>query len=121
MCSMARLKAACAHASPKNSNWLGMPKVKEAGKGESFKTREREKGSASSNPASASKTLVAVETVVANIETQSTFCAAGTTPAAETNPRDGFNPPMLLRPAGTRPDPAVSVPSAKSTSCLATT
>ena len=33
----------------------------------------------------------------------------------------GFKPTMLLRPAGTRPDPAVSVPSAKSASPVATT
>ena len=35
-------------------------------------------------------------------------------------PRDGFRPTMLFRPAGTRPEPAVSVPSAKSTWPVAT-
>ena len=35
-------------------------------------------------------------------------------------PRDGFSPTMPFSPAGTRPDPAVSVPSAKRTSPAAT-
>src|SRR3974377_610169 len=40
---------------------------------------------------------------------------AGTTPEVDTSPRLGFRPTMLLRPAGIRPDPAVSVPSDKGT------
>ncbi len=36
--------------------------------------------------------------------------AAGTTPCALTSPREGLSP-MLFSPAGTRPEPAVSVPS----------
>jgi hypothetical protein len=40
---------------------------------------------------------------------------AGTTPVAESAPSEGFRPTMLLSAAGTRPDPAVSVPSAKDT------
>ncbi len=35
-------------------------------------------------------------------------------------PLVGFNPTMLLNAAGTRPDPAVSVPSAKLTRPAAT-
>ena len=36
------------------------------------------------------------------------------------HPLVGFTPTRLLNPAGTRPDPAVSVPSAKLTSPAAT-
>ena len=60
-------------------------------------------------------------TVRAKIETQSTLCAAGTTPRALISPRDGLMPTMLLSPAGTRPEPAVSVPREKSTWPVATT
>ncbi len=41
-------------------------------------------------------------------------------PRPETLPREGFSPTMLLSPAGTRPDPAVSVPRAKVTRPCAT-
>ena len=51
----------------------------------------------------------------AKMETQSTLCAAGTTPVVLIRPLVGLRPTMLFSPAGTRPDPAVSVPSAKST------
>ena len=47
--------------------------------------------------------------VSAKIETQSSERQAGTTPAVETRPRLGLRPTMLLSPAGTRPEPAVSV------------
>ena len=40
---------------------------------------------------------------------------AGTTPLAESAPTVGFSPTMLFKPAGMRPEPAVSVPSAKET------
>jgi hypothetical protein len=59
--------------------------------------------------------------VRAKIDTTSTLRAAGTTPAVLIRPRLGFSPTMLFRPAGTRPEPAVSVPSAKSTCPVATT
>ncbi len=39
----------------------------------------------------------------------------GTTPLVLRTPRVGFRPTKLLKDAGTRPDPAVSVPSAKLT------
>ena len=55
---------------------------------------------------------IASSTVSAKTETQSSVRQAGTTPAVETRPRLGLSPTMLLKPAGTRPDPAVSVPSA---------
>ena len=56
----------------------------------------------------------------AKTDTQSRVLQAGTTPLLETAPTDGFRPTMLLRPAGTRPEPAVSVPSAKGTRPRAT-
>ena len=40
---------------------------------------------------------------------------AGTTPRVETAPTLGFSPTMLFSAAGTRPEPAVSVPSATAT------
>ncbi len=54
------------------------------------------------------------------MDTQSSERQAGTTPAALTSPLVGFSPTMLLKAAGTRPDPAVSVPSAKLTNPAAT-
>ena len=38
---------------------------------------------------------------------------AGSTPAVLTRPGVGFSPTSWLKPAGTRPHPAVSVPNAK--------
>ncbi len=58
----------------------------------------------------------ASSTVSENTETQSSVRQAGTTPKVETRPRLGFSPTMLLSIAGTRPEPAVSVPSAIGTS-----
>src|SRR4051812_24384172 len=46
---------------------------------------------------------------------------AGTRPRVLTRPGVGFRPTMLLNAAGMRPEPAVSVPSAKGTSPRATT
>ncbi len=78
-------------------------------------------GRSASKPIAACSTRAARPTVPAKIDTQSTLCAAGTTPRALISPRDGLMPTMLLSPAGTRPEPAVSVPSAKSTWPVATT
>src|SRR6202011_3881578 len=58
--------------------------------------------------------------VSANTETQSSERQAGTTPRVLKRPRVGFSPTMLLNAAGTRPDPAVSVPKAKLTRPAAT-
>lgn len=52
--------------------------------------------------------------------TQSSERQAGTTPRVETRPRLGLTPTMPLNAAGTRPLPAVSVPSAMSASPPAT-
>ena len=63
---------------------------------------------------------MASSTVSENIDTQSSVRQAGTTPAVEIRPRLGLRPTILLSIAGTRPDPAVSVPSASGTSPAAT-
>ena len=46
---------------------------------------------------------------------QSSVRHAGTTPCMLIKPRVGLSPTTLQYPAGTRPEPAVSVPSAKLT------
>src|SRR5262245_58892808 len=51
----------------------------------------------------------------ANTDTQSRDRQAGTTPSVLNRPGVGLRPTMLLKPAGTRPEPAVSVPSEKLT------
>src|SRR5438132_874924 len=56
----------------------------------------------------------------ASNDTQSSERHAGTTPRLLMQPRVGLSPTMPLHAAGTRPDPAVSVPIAKSTSPRAT-
>ncbi len=71
-------------------------------------------------PPSTPSTVAASATVVVNTETQSYVAIAGTTPWVETTPGVGFTPTMPHRAAGTRPDPAVSVPSASSTWPVAT-
>ena len=48
-----------------------------------------------------------------NVVTQSRVRQAGTTPAVEINPLLAFNPTRLFSAAGTRPEPAVSVPNEK--------
>jgi hypothetical protein len=70
-------------------------------------------GSPGSKPAAARYASHASSTVRAKTETTSSVRQAGTTPRVESAPRLGFSPTMLLRAAGTRPEPAVSVPSAK--------
>ena len=55
-------------------------------------------------PAQASATLAA------NTETQSSVRQAGSMPRGEMAPTLGFSPTMPFSMAGTRPEPAVSVP-----------
>ena len=55
-----------------------------------------------------------------NKETQSSVRQAGTTPLVLIAPRVGFSPTRALKAAGTRPEPAVSVPSENETSPRAT-
>lgn len=54
-------------------------------------------------------------TLRANTVTQSSAAHAGTTPRVDSRPSVGLMPTQPLYPAGTRPEPAVSVPSAKHT------
>ena len=63
-----------------------------------------------------SRTHCASPTVPAITVMQSRLRQAGTRPVEDTSPRVGFSPTRLLKAAGMRPDPAVSVPSAKLTS-----
>ena len=66
-----------------------------------------------SKAAMTSRTALAARTVGARIETESNERQAGTTPVVVTIPRVGFRPTIPLQAAGTRPEPAVSVPRAK--------
>ena len=65
-------------------------------------------------------TAQASPTEWAKTETQSRLRQAGTTPRVETTPGEGFSPTIPLSAAGTRPDPAVSVPSENGTRPRAT-
>src|SRR5512142_1070867 len=76
----------------------------------------RENGSAWSGPDITRSAAAASSTVSANTEMQSSVRQAGTRPAVEIMPRLGFSPTILLSIAGTRPLPAVSVPSDSGTS-----
>src|SRR6185312_4914787 len=77
-------------------------------------------GSSGSKHAITSSTVEVSCGVSANTEMQSSDLQAGTTPRVLIKPRVGFSPIILLKAAGTRPEPAVSVPSAKLTSPAAT-
>ncbi|BCJ62089.1 hypothetical protein Jiend_55110 [Micromonospora endophytica] len=55
-----------------------------------------------------------------NVVTQSRERHAGSSPRVETRPRVGLMPTMPLKAAGTRPEPAVSVPRASGTRPAAT-
>ncbi|MDT4876089.1 hypothetical protein FQZ97_1115050 [compost metagenome] len=54
------------------------------------------------------------------MDTVSTERQAGTTPVPDSRPSVGLRPTRLLNDAGTRPEPAVSVPSEKVAYPLAT-
>ena len=83
-------------------------------------TARREKGSAASKPRALRSTVAASAAVSAKIETQSSERHAGTTPRVLIRPRVGLSPTRLLNAAGTRPEPAVSVPRLKLASPAAT-
>src|SRR5205085_9233707 len=70
-------------------------------------------------PATA-QTVQASSAVRASADTQARDLHAGTRPCVLSSPGVGLRPTTLLQPAGTRPEPAVSVPSAKLTSPAAT-
>ncbi len=54
-------------------------------------------------------------TELQKIETQSSVGQFGTSPRDDTRPTVGLMPTMSLKPAGMRPEPPVSVPSANAT------
>src|SRR5476651_2683900 len=81
----------------------------------------RERPSSRSMTAATSYTDIASPMVIANTDTQSNVRHAGMTPVLLNAPRVGLMPTMLFKPAGTRPEPAVSVPSANGTRPRATT
>ena len=62
----------------------------------------------------------ASEVAPAKIDMQSSDLQAGTMPRDDTTPTDGLRPTRLFKAAGTRPEPALSVPSAKVTRSRAT-
>ena len=72
----------------------------------------RENGSSASKPATTWATVRASATVCAKTLTQSKVRQAGTTPRVDHQPRVGLKPTRPLKAAGTRPEPAVSVPMA---------
>src|SRR5439155_21827121 len=105
--------------SPKKINWplRGTPSLTRPGNAVIWPSgRLRENGSAPSAPAITEGAAMASSTVSENTEMQSSVRQAGTTPAVVISPRLGFSPTRLLSIAGTRPLPAVSVPSASGTS-----
>ena len=69
-----------------------------------------------SNCSAEAKTKEASAQFNVKIEIQSRDRQAGTTPRVLSAPRVGLSPTTLLNPAGTRPDPAVSVPRENDTS-----
>ena len=77
-------------------------------------------GSAGSGPAARATARAAAATSDANTDTQSSDRHAGTTPRLVIRPRVGLIPTIPLQAAGTRPEPAVSVPRARSTIPVAT-
>ena len=119
---MARSHAASDAGSKRGrSRSAGMPiRCIEAAATGSPSGRSREYGSAGSRPAMAATTIQASPTSLASTDTQSSERQAGTTPLVETRPGVGFSPTRPHNPAGTRPDPAVSVPSANGTNPAAT-
>src|SRR5580704_10660599 len=116
---------AFASSSPKNSSCSdrGTPNRKAAfnhGAASSPLRGARENGWLESNPFAALHTRCASRQSDASMDTQSSVRQAGTTPAVLSTPRVGLRPIKLLNAAGTRPEPAVSVPSANVTWPFAT-
>src|SRR4051812_619331 len=116
----------CSHAcrysfakGPKNS---GSPFNSRTFSGRAFVLRftSRDQGSFSSNPRTTSSTSNASARLLAKTVTQSRLAQAGTTPFTGQAPRLGLKPTSLFNAAGTRPEPAVSVPREKAASPLAT-
>ena len=93
---------------------LGTPKIKPfSAIVFSSATALREYASSTSKPCALSSTIAASSAVNAKIDTQSSVRQAGTTPLVLNKPHVGLCPTKLLKDAGTRPEPAVSVPKLK--------
>ncbi len=75
----------------------------------------RRSGATPKGPVSWASAASARATSLAKTVTQSKDRHAGTTPAVDTMPTVPFTPTIPFSAAGTRPEPAVSVPSATST------
>src|SRR5690606_38859620 len=75
----------------------------------------RDQGASGSTPAAMSTLVAASWAVSANTDTQSSDQQAGKTPCVLNSPLVGLCPIRLLKEAGTRPEPAVSVPKANDT------
>ncbi len=84
--------------------------------------RHRERPAATGHGAEAStdSTTRPSATVRENVETQSMLGLAGTTPSTGRDPGAPFSPTTPHMAAGTRPEPAVSVPRVNATSPSAT-
>ena len=72
-------------------------------------------GSSGSKPSMTSRIAAPSCTELQKIETQSSVGQFGTRPRDDTSPTVGLMPTMSLNPAGMRPEPPVSVPSANVT------
>src|SRR6187431_1078958 len=105
-----------ASALPKNSSWSAFGTPIRGGQASSCSGTwaVRLNGSIGSNAAATASTSAASATVRVKIDTQSSERHAGTTPQVLSRPFVGFRPIRLFNDAGTRPDPAVSVPREKS-------
>ena len=102
---------------PRNSSPLGTPKRKVAilpkAKPSFHAGLARLYSSRGSSLAVRARSWLASAAVAVKKVTQSSVRHAGTTPAVEISPLLALRPTRLFSAAGTRPEPAVSVPSAK--------
>src|SRR6266702_4018633 len=120
-CASAAAQAtACATSRSRGRSGTAITRIRRATPAGATTGIARENGSAGSTPTSTSNATRASPTVRVNVVTQSSVGQAGNTPLVETRPRVGFMPTMPLNAAGTRPLPAVSVPSANGTTPDAT-
>ena len=109
-------RKACAQTSfPQKSGFSGTPKVKVEPRGAGEDAASRLHTSFSSGACATANTSAASSQVRAKMDTQSSEGQAGTTPLVESRPWLGLRPTRLFSAAGTRPEPAVSVPRLKLT------
>src|SRR3954452_20196696 len=96
-----------------NRNALAGPAPAEAADGRLY-------GSSASKPSMMPRIASPSVTLLQKIETQSIVGQFGTSPRDDTSPTVGLMPTTSLKPAGIRPEPPVSVPSANTTCPAAT-